>query len=95
MSISIHGFIGYQVLDADARLGSDHTGSYPALKSHPFFDGTDWERLPTSQAPKLVPYLPALHEHNEEQIWSDLDQVSGMFRSVVMTCTVRKNNGNW
>ena len=50
-------------------------GSYQVLKSHPFFQDVDWEALPTSQAPELVPYLPALDDHNTEDLWSDLDQV--------------------
>lgn len=64
-----------QVLESEGRIGSDNMGSYKVLKSHPFFQDMDWEGLPTSQAPKLVPYLPALDDHNTEDLWSDLDQV--------------------
>jgi len=62
------------VLESEGRIGSDNMGSYKVLKSHPFFQDMDWEGLPTSQAPKLVPYLPALDDHNTEDLWSDLDQ---------------------
>lgn len=65
-----------QVLESEDRIGSDKMGSYKVLKSHPFFKDTDWEALPTSPAPKLVPYLPALDDHNQEDIWSELDEVS-------------------
>ncbi|KAF6030758.1 hypothetical protein EB796_010939 [Bugula neritina] len=62
------------ILEAEKRIGSKETGGYEALKTHPFFKDVDWEGLPTSQAPKLVPYLPALDDHNAEDLWSDLDQ---------------------
>lgn len=64
-----------QILEAEERIGSKKTSSYEALKSHPFFQGVDWEALPTSQAPKLVPYLPAMDDHNAEDLWSDMDEV--------------------
>ncbi|XP_067927822.1 3-phosphoinositide-dependent protein kinase 1-like isoform X2 [Watersipora subatra] len=62
------------VLESEDRLGSKKTGSYKALKSHPFFQDVNFDTLPTSPAPKLVPYLPALTDHNTEDLWSDLDQ---------------------
>ncbi|KAF0987231.1 hypothetical protein HZS_2443, partial [Henneguya salminicola] len=33
------------------RLGDSHTGGYMVLKSHPFFEGIDWERLTEQEPP--------------------------------------------
>lgn len=41
---------------------------YGPLKAHPFFDGIDFENLPKSEAPELMPYLPAKGE-NAENLW--------------------------
>lgn len=53
------------VLDPKERLGMPGTGGMPALKSHKFYTGLDWDSLPSSTPPKLMPYLPAT-SHNPE-----------------------------
>ncbi|RUS72747.1 hypothetical protein EGW08_019497 [Elysia chlorotica] len=53
------------VLDPEERLGMPNTGGMSALKSHKFYAGLDWDTLPSSSPPKLMPYLPAT-SHNPE-----------------------------
>lgn len=57
-----------QVLDPVKRLGCDEMGGYAVLKSHPFFDGIDWENLPNQSPPELQPYLPACGV-DSENLW--------------------------
>lgn len=47
------------VLDPTKRLGCDECGGFSSLKSHNFYDGTDWENLPNTTPPDLLPYLPS------------------------------------
>ncbi|KAI9315564.1 kinase-like domain-containing protein [Dichotomocladium elegans] len=46
-------------LEPEKRLGSAATGGIEALKSHPFFAGTDWDTIWESQAPPLKERLDA------------------------------------
>lgn len=39
------------------------------LKSHPFFEGIDWEHLSEQKPPELLPYLPATKD-NPDELWS-------------------------
>ena len=54
-----------QVLDPEERLGMPSSGGMSALKSHKFYAGVDWDSLPSTTPPKLMPYLPAT-SHNPE-----------------------------
>ena len=60
-----------QVLEPDKRLGSEETGGFEKLKSHPFFKGINWENLENTKPPELVPYLPATSS-NPESCWSTM-----------------------
>ena len=63
-------FIGsLKVLNPTERLGCEEMGGYRPLKSHPFFEGIDWENLEEQTPPKLLPYLPAKDEKSEN-LWS-------------------------
>ncbi|KAL6071239.1 3-phosphoinositide dependent protein kinase-1 [Balamuthia mandrillaris] len=41
------------VVDYAARLGASDENSYDHIKSHPFFEGIDWERLSDTEPPTL------------------------------------------
>ncbi|KAF1742110.1 hypothetical protein MXB_4606 [Myxobolus squamalis] len=47
-SVLIYGRLRSNPYD---RLGDSHTGGYPSLKSHLFFEGVDWDRLTERQPP--------------------------------------------
>lgn len=47
------------MLEPTARLGMVPPEGMNALKKHAFYEGVDWERLPESTPPTLMPYLPA------------------------------------
>ncbi|CAG5130329.1 unnamed protein product [Candidula unifasciata] len=53
------------VVDPALRLGMAKPEGMKALKNHKFYEGIDWETLPDSTPPKLMPYLPAT-AHNPE-----------------------------
>lgn len=53
------------VLDPTKRLGCDECGGFSSLKSHEFYEGTDWENLPNSKPPDLLPYLPSTSNDRE------------------------------
>ncbi|GFS07387.1 3-phosphoinositide-dependent protein kinase 1 [Elysia marginata] len=61
------------VLDPEERLGMPGTGGMSALKSHKFYAGLDWDSLPSTTPPKLMPYLPAT-SHNPE-FWGQDNRV--------------------
>lgn len=47
------------VLDHKKRLGADDKGdTYESIRSHPFFDGIDWDNVWNQQPPPISPYLP-------------------------------------
>lgn len=47
------------VLDHTKRLGSEDKGdTYESIRSHPFFEGIDWENLCEQTPPTISPYLP-------------------------------------
>ncbi|NP_001191464.1 phosphoinositide-dependent protein kinase I [Aplysia californica] len=52
------------VIEPADRLGMADMGD---LKRHPFYEGVDWENLPQSTPPKLMPYLPATA--NNPEFW--------------------------
>lgn len=47
------------VLDPTKRRGCEECGGFPSLKSHEFYEEIDWENLPTTKPPALLPYLPS------------------------------------
>jgi len=53
------------VLDPTKRLGCDECGGFSSLKSHEFYEGIDWENLPNTKPPDLLPYLPSTDQDQE------------------------------
>lgn len=55
------------VLEANERLGAtdEHGAGYPAIRSHEFFKGVDFETLHEQTPPSIYPYLPGTSEHEE------------------------------
>ncbi|XP_046399716.1 3-phosphoinositide-dependent protein kinase 1 isoform X2 [Ischnura elegans] len=58
------------VIDSKQRLGSkdDLTGEhggYHSIRSHPFYEGTNFDTLHCSSPPKMYPFLPKTSEHGE------------------------------
>lgn len=47
------------VLDPTKRIGCEECGGFESLKSHDFYEGIDWENLPKTKPPDLLPYLPS------------------------------------
>lgn len=47
------------VLDHTKRLGADDKGdTYESIRSHPFFEGIDWDNIWDQTPPTISPYLP-------------------------------------
>ncbi|KAK9502612.1 hypothetical protein O3M35_011349 [Rhynocoris fuscipes] len=46
------------VLNANERLGAKDTKGYPSIRSHPMFNGIDFDNLLTTTPPAISPYLP-------------------------------------
>ncbi|CAH2039692.1 unnamed protein product, partial [Iphiclides podalirius] len=47
------------VLDHTKRLGADDEGdTYESIRSHPFFEGIDWDNIWDQTPPTISPYLP-------------------------------------
>ncbi|XP_061196072.1 3-phosphoinositide-dependent protein kinase 1-like [Saccostrea echinata] len=57
------------VLDPEQRLGCEEMGGFEKLKSHPFYEGIDFEHIHERKPPPLLPYLPATST-NSENLWS-------------------------
>ena len=51
-------------LDPKDRIGSEQSGGYDVLKSHPFFDGVDWDNITTTTAPEE---MLALDDSSDEE----------------------------
>ncbi|XP_065899379.1 3-phosphoinositide-dependent protein kinase 1-like [Dysidea avara] len=47
------------ILAPDKRIGCEQMGGYQPLKTHKFYTGIDWAKLPETQPPQILPYLPA------------------------------------
>ncbi|KAK3741913.1 hypothetical protein QZH41_010033, partial [Actinostola sp. cb2023] len=54
------------VLDPTKRLGCEESGGFEALKTHSFFEGINWQELPSTKPPELLPYLPPTSSDGEE-----------------------------
>lgn len=61
------------VLDPEQRLGCEEMGGFEKLKSHPFYEGIDFEHIHEQKPPPLIPFLPATST-NPENIWSNYRQ---------------------
>ena len=63
-------------LDPMQRIGCVTCGGYEALMGHPFFDGIDWENLPTAPAPEVMMNLADNSSDDESlsDLANDLDQ---------------------
>lgn len=70
------------VLDPEQRLGCEEMGGFEKLKSHPFYEGIDFEHIHEQKPPPLIPFLPATST-NPENIWSNY-RVCSMFNSLLM-----------
>ncbi|XP_050391920.1 3-phosphoinositide-dependent protein kinase 1 [Patella vulgata] len=57
------------VIDPTQRLGCQDMGGYNPLKNHEFFRSIDWENLPETEPPTLLPFLPAAHGNPD--LWSN------------------------
>lgn len=53
------------VLDPTERLGAKDAKRYTSIRSHPFYDGLDFETLHTTNPPPIYPYLPGNSEGQE------------------------------
>lgn len=53
------------VIDPDERLGSNDAKRYTSIRSHPFYDGLDFDTLHTTNPPPIYPYLPGNSESQE------------------------------
>jgi len=47
----------FLVIDPNERLGAQDTVGYPSIKSHPFFDNTDFDSLYKSTPPQIQTYI--------------------------------------
>ncbi|ESP01382.1 hypothetical protein LOTGIDRAFT_111786 [Lottia gigantea] len=68
------------VLDPTRRLGCTDMGDYNPLKNHEFFTSIDWETLPDTDPPTLLPFLPAAHGNPD--LWSNKEFKFEIFSTV-------------
>jgi len=63
-------------LDPENRLGNRVGGGYEELKSHPFFEGINWEELPETTPPPIKPpaVLPVFPEVEKKDSGPNLEQ---------------------
>ena len=55
------------VLDPEKRIGfNDWDNDYADIRNHPFFEGINWEELPTTPIPEFIPYEKAKDYVDEE-----------------------------
>ncbi|XP_065224789.1 3-phosphoinositide-dependent protein kinase 1 isoform X2 [Planococcus citri] len=54
------------VLDSDERLGARDTTRYSSIRSHPFYEGLDFETLQDTTPPQIYPYLPGRDSDSQE-----------------------------
>lgn len=53
------------VVDPSKRLGAHDGETYASIRSHPFFDGIEFESLYKQTPPQIYPYLPGTSDHEE------------------------------
>lgn len=53
------------VLDPSERLGAKDAKRYTSIRSHPFYEGLDFDTLHTTTPPPIYPYLPGNSEGQE------------------------------
>ncbi|KAL6972500.1 3-phosphoinositide dependent protein kinase-1 [Sarracenia purpurea var. burkii] len=54
------------VLDSDERLGAKDTTRYSSIRSHPFYEGLDFDTLQQTTPPQIYPYLPGRSSNSQE-----------------------------
>ncbi|MCP6508632.1 hypothetical protein NL478_28110, partial [Klebsiella pneumoniae] len=52
-------------LDPNERLGARDARRYTSIRSHPFYDGLDFDTLHATCPPPVYPYLPGNSESQE------------------------------
>ena len=55
------------MLDPTKRLGASDPVGYPSLRSHPFFEGINFDTLHEQTPPPIYPYLPRTSDHEEHR----------------------------
>lgn len=53
------------VVDPSERLGAQDGETYTSVRSHPFFEGIEFETLYKQTPPQIYPYLPGTSDHEE------------------------------
>jgi len=53
------------VVDPSERLGAKDGETYASIRSHPFFEGIEFETLYKQTPPQIYPYLPGTSDHEE------------------------------
>lgn len=53
------------VLDPNERLGARDSKRYTSIRSHPFYNGLDFDTLHSTYPPPIYPYLPGNSESQE------------------------------
>lgn len=53
------------VLDPNERLGTKDDQRYTSIRSHPFYNGLDFDTLHVTNPPPIYPYLPGNSESQE------------------------------
>lgn len=53
------------VIDPEERLGSKDAKRYTSIRSHPFYNGLDFDTLHITNPPPIYPYLPGNSESQE------------------------------
>ncbi|KAL0270509.1 UNVERIFIED_CONTAM: hypothetical protein PYX00_007900 [Menopon gallinae] len=53
------------VVDPMKRLGAEDGETYLSIRTHPFFNGIDFETLYKQTPPQIYPYLPGTSDHEE------------------------------
>lgn len=66
-------------LDPKSRIGSEQCGGYARLKSHPFFEGVDWDRITETTAPEEMRSLEDSSDEDEED--EELSKIVGDFEN--------------
>nr|XP_018910691.1 PREDICTED: 3-phosphoinositide-dependent protein kinase 1 isoform X2 [Bemisia tabaci] len=53
------------VIESTKRLGATDSNNYTSVRSHPFFDGVDFDNLHLATPPPIYPYLPGVSEEED------------------------------
>ncbi len=55
-----------QVLDSEQRLGAKDADRYKSIRSHPFYEGLNFDTLQETTPPPIYPYLPGVSPDSQE-----------------------------